>query len=158
MTFITIEAILPDKEIIDMPEMQKQIKRVLRRTARRVEGDYKRTTDTWKKRPDFDTILNEYEAIIGTDNIIYIYVERGTRPHPIRAVRAPRLIFNTQFAPKTQPGQLKSSPGFSGPPVASKLEVQHPGTEARDFTKVIAKKTQPQFQRDLEKAIKKAVR
>lgn len=73
----------------------------------------------------------------------FIYVNEGTRAHWIRP-KTPGgvLAFNSVFRPKSTPGSLRASRGFSGPPVAFAQAVWHPGTEARHFDRLAAQQAQ----------------
>ena len=124
--------------------------------------DYELTTATWKRNVKFEKEINvsrdKQEILVGTDDEIYGYVDFGTKPHPIRPKRpGGRLAFPSEFVPKSQPGQMVSSKGYSGGETLFAKEVNHPGTKARKFSKNIQKKWKPLFEKRMNKAMKKAV-
>ena len=87
---------------------------------------------------------------------IYGYVTFGTRPHRIEG--APLLFFpGGPYTPKTTAGGGYGGPGIApGPTVAARV-VQHPGTEPRDFEAKIAKEYQPEFERVMAAAFRRAL-
>jgi hypothetical protein len=82
----------------------------------------------------------------------------GTKEHIILPKNAKRLRFQNTYTAKTVPGVIGSrSGGPSGDTVFSN-GVIHPGTEARNFTKIIEKTWQSKFKRIMEKAISNAAK
>jgi hypothetical protein len=137
------------------PQMKAVMDKEIQRETRSVLREYEITTGTWKRKVKFQvTIVGLATASIGTDNEIYGYVDKGTRPHIIRPKTAKALRFNTVFRAKTIPNQLRTRAGMSGPPVAHALEVHHPGNEPRNFTKTIAKRSEARFSKNIAKAMK----
>ena len=119
--------------------------------------EFQGTTATWKHPVKF-TIQRKSKgsADIVTTDKIYGYVDQGTRPHIIKPKRPGYpLRFNTAgFRPKTAVRQLGSSAGSPAkPPEAHAMEVQHPGTDAREFTEVIANKSQARLKRRVDKVL-----
>ena len=150
--------ILPKRPIIDPRKMKQAIENTLTAQAKAIKVDFDVTTQTWNKRPTF-TIKkpSEYVREIGTNDDIYAMLDAGTKPHTIRP-KNPRgiLLFNTPFRSKTIPNQIRSRQGMKGnTPVVARV-VRHPGTAARNWTKVIQKKWQAQigdiFQRAIDSA------
>jgi len=68
------------------------------------------------------------------------------------------LFFPSQFVPKTQPGIIGSNPGFVGERDTLTPMVNHPGTEPRNFDKIIQKTWEPKFKRQMEGAMREAAR
>jgi hypothetical protein len=110
--------------------------------GRQAKRNFERTVATWESRPTFAIrragVFGPLDVF--TSNEIYYYITHGTRPHIIRPKRAKRLRFNTAgFVPKTMTGRLDVGAGQkAGPPLAYRMSVQHPGTDARDFDKQVA--------------------
>lgn len=108
----------------------------------------------WKNKPTFETRISVRPDKIsmtvfpaGPNAGIYEIVDQGSPPHIIKPVKAKLLVFRTGYKSKTlaKPARTVSGGGkASGPLVFAKL-VHHPGSEAREFSKVIAKDIQPQF-------------
>lgn len=120
---------------------------VAKRLVKRVGKTYDIITETWENKPIFNQLVRErhgrIEASVKTDAPHYAYVTLGTKPHVI----APRpdnprgmLVFGTTFTPKTAPRELYSVEGGKAPPIAFiSGAVEHPGVEAREYEKEIAK-------------------
>ena len=106
-------------------------------------------TKTWSHDPAFRIQgLGSFHSTtarvtVSTSDKPFIYVNEGTRAHWIRP-KTPGgvLAFNSVFRPKSTPGSLRASRGFSGPPVAFSMAVWHPGTQARHFDRLAAQKAQ----------------
>lgn len=108
----------------------------------------------WKNKPEFQTRISVRPDKIsmtifpaGPNAGIYEIVDQGSPPHIIRPVKAKMLVFNLGYKSKTlaKPARTVAGGGkSSGPLVFAKL-VHHPGSEAREFSKVIAKDIEPQF-------------
>lgn len=128
--------------------------------AKDVKRDFEATVETWVEKPEFVIEETAYGANIYTTNEIYGYVSGGTRPHVIRVKNAQTLRFNTSgFKAKTRPRVIKSYAGKAArPPTAFPLEVQHPGTEAREFEKTIQKRSEKRFKSKIEHRIALEVR
>jgi hypothetical protein len=125
--------------------------------AREAQALYSRPVRTWQHKVYFKVRKLDWHTYqTSTRDKIFRFVEKGTRPHIIRAKNAPTLAFNTQgFKPKTAIKSLDARRGHAaGPPMAFPLAVQHPGTEARDFTSVIA----PKVRKFLVRATRRAFR
>ena len=125
--------------------------------------DYKRTYVTWKHKPTFSSKVdvnaqNGIRIQVATDNVIYGYVDEGTRPHIIKAKTPRGLLFKTGGQPKTDPNVIQAFPGRSGTDWKNKMQVNHPGTEPRNFTKHIAKTYKPELAREVKNALARFVR
>ena len=132
-----------------------------------VKKDFQGTTKTWKHKPVFESLISLRQAagpvlFVFTQDKIYGYVDKGTRPHEIWAgyytgkSDKKTLAFPSAFTPKTTPGSLKSGPGSSGGDTVFTPYVEHPGTKPRDFTGQIKKLEEPKFKRAMEAAMKQA--
>ena len=139
---------------------RKAIEAAANRAGNDILKDFKATTSTWKHKPGFEKIVSyspsPVEIMVATDDEIYGYVNNGTRPHPIFPKNAKALAFPGVYSAKTTPGVIGSKPGGSSGPTVFAAYVQHPGTEARHFDKVIQKKWGPLFKRRMERAMKEA--
>ena len=103
---------------------------------------------------------NSIRGFVGTDNMIYVYVDQGTRAHPIVAQRAPYLVFRSgRYQPKTRPGVIGSrSRGSRSGSFRFAKRVWHPGTEARNFAKTIEKRRQRNVETKVRAAFLKSLR
>jgi hypothetical protein len=121
--------------------------------------DYRDTVTTWKHKVRFvasqpQSQGGNYVLNVGTDDKIYGYVDKGTKPHIIRAKRSPYLRFRTGYKAKTIPLALRSRTGGASGGWVSPQVVHHPGTEARQFSVIISERAQAKFEKYLAKRMK----
>ena len=153
------KAIKPSKLKVDairlelLNEMRKQARLIIRE-------DLEPTTATWSKRPKFDSAVSleggAYVVALTGDKV-WDMLDKGTRPHVIRAKNAKTLAFPSMFKAKTTPGKLSSGPGAKGGKTVFVPEVQHPGTEPRNWTGTSERKRRKSYQRAMEGAMKRGV-
>lgn len=147
----------------------------LRKEARLVRRELLKTVATWHgDRPSFDFTVSLSGKVPGILVVPsgnpegvrkWVLLNEGTRPHPIRARRAPRLGFYSKgFRAKTRPqwvgsgGGQKASQAYRTP-----VAVYHPGTKARRWTSTLSlrrywphlKAMQAAADRGMKKAMKK---
>jgi len=157
------------KEIKPARFKQEAFKAALRTAARQaakdIAKDFEKTTATWKHKPKFEQVVSvdpNVEALVGTDDKIYGYVNDGTPPHPIFPKRAKALSFRWagkgSYRAKTKPRIIGSTPGGSTGPRVAFPYVQHPGTKARKFDETIEKKWRAPFKRRMEQAMRRAAK
>ncbi len=118
----------------------------------------------WKNKPEFQTRIavrpDKISVTVfpaGPNAGIYEIVDQGSPPHIIRPVKAKMLVFRTGYKSKTlaKPARTVAGGGkATGDVVFAKL-VHHPGSEAREFSKVIAKDIEPQFKTLIETTFRK---
>lgn len=127
--------------------------------------DFQATTATWEHKVKFEhehLVLPDIVSIkVWTNDEIYGYVDKGTKPHTISPKNKPRLAFMVGGTPKTQPGVDTAGPGSKGTklvvlPVGR--SVHHPGIKPRNFTKEIRKYHTKDFYSRIDKAMRKWVR
>lgn len=145
-----------------------QLLNAMRKAGTQIKHDFQATTETWKHKVKFEQVISLTLpgpfVIIETDDEIYGYVNDGTEPHEIWAGAYTGksdktvLAFSSQFVPKTQPGIIGSNPGFVGERDTFVPMVNHPGTEACNFDKIIQKDWEPKFKRLMEGAMRDAAR
>jgi len=127
----------------------------------------------WRHRPEFRArkVLGEaayrlyiYPAGDAQAKQIWLWNVEGTRPHPIAAKNAPYLRFKWggpgSYVAKTGPGgKWYGGPGrvLNGRWYAVP-EVHHPGTEPREWPKVIGEKLKGFYSRTVENAWRRALR
>lgn len=131
-------------------DFEDEIKEVLR--------EFEGTVATWETPVTFKVVRKAKGSVeVRTESKIYEYVDRGTKPHKIRPKRPgyPLRFNSAGFRPKTAPRQLGSSAGTPAqPPTVRAMEVNHPGTDARDFSDTIATRSQARLKRRIEKRLK----
>lgn len=146
-------------KIIDTAAIRRKIGKALSDAAIQARNEYKKTVTTWEQSPEFTiTRSGEFARIVGTENEIYGYVDHGTRPHIIRPTTATNLAFQVGYTPKTSPRVIGSQAGGNFGPVAFSVKIQHPGTDAREFSKTIANTIQPILLRKFDQAFQDAQR
>lgn len=127
-----------------------------------IKKDFEATTKTWNHKPSFTVDVSTKgqgpAVLVGTSDEIYTYVNEGTKPHAIFPRKAKVLRFQGGYKAKTSPGNIGSSAGGASGPTLFRPFVQHPGTKARKFDEVIAKKWQPLFKKEMQAAMAEATR
>lgn len=113
----------------------------------------------WEHKPKFQTrkdIKTDKISMtvfpVGPNTKIYIFVDQGTKPHIIEPKKAPRLVFQTGYKSKTlaRPARTVSGGGVATGPTVYAKKVNHPGSEAREFSETIAGDIEPDFKRIIE--------
>lgn len=128
--------------------------------------DFERTTKTWKHKVKFTGMVKVGSAAggvsieVSTKDKIYGYVDRGTRKHPIpkQPKRKGTLAWHPGSSPKTEPNVILSTPGSPGRGWRFAKQVQHPGTKARNFSKVIKQSYQKEFRNRMQNALDRFAR
>lgn len=138
------------------------IEKAVQKSAALVLRDLEATTRTWDHKPAFDVTIthtaNDYVITAGTDDLIYKFVEGGTKAHPIEPVRSRYLRFQTGYRRKTRIGIIGSWPGGPTGPFTYRQRVFHPGTKPRKFISKIQKRRQVTIQQEVSQAIAKVNR
>ena len=151
------KGIKPKKLKVD--QFRLKILNALRAEGRDVTKEYEKTTASWRKKPKFETMVGlgrppgGASVFVGTDDEIYGYVDKGTRPHVIRPRRARFLRFQTGYKAKTRPRHIGSGPGGASGPVRFAKVVHHPGTQPREFSETIRQRRRQKFTRRMVKAM-----
>lgn len=137
---VTFKAIQP--ELYDVRAYYSELKKAANQIGFGMLRDFQKTTRGWETVVEFyirATVTQSIaEVTVGTDNEIYGYVEKGTRPHVISPVRAKVLRFQSGYRPATTPGRLRSRTARHSGDLVFARRVQHPGTEARNFSQIVA--------------------
>lgn len=135
-----IKAIKPTRKFLgDINALERELEAGLDELADETETLYRKTVKTWAHRVTFRKVKTSNGRSVYTVDKVYQYVDKGTKPHIIRAKRAPNLRFRVGgFKPKTKVNVINS---YKGAPAdgdfVSKRQVNHPGTEARNFSSII---------------------
>lgn len=159
MTGILLRSITPKNKIFDLDKFDREATKSLNDIIKKAEREFKKTTDTWRRKPEFKierASSSKLISAVSTDNEIYGYVVRGTRARIIQARKAPALKFKSGFTSKTVPRRITSRRGESFGNWVSKRSVFNPGIEARDFDIIIADMLQPELAKEVRNDIKKA--
>lgn len=139
-------------------KVKTQAANLLQWISERFEGDFRLFTRTWDHKPTIRTQkIGPWAIVTGSSDKPLIFVALGTKPHPIRARRAPALIFQEGYRPKTTPGRIVSVPGGPFGAVVATRSVMHPGTDPRPIHKETAWKWSQEFGRMAQEAINRAL-
>jgi hypothetical protein len=149
------KVILPRKLSVNPQAMARAITNTMNATARAIQTDFNVTTQTWDDKPTFAIASpTPYTRKIGTDDAIYSMLNEGTPEHDIAPRPGGTLVFRTPFRPKSRVRYIGSNAGSKGGNVVfTRRPIHHPGTEARDFDKVIAEKWNRQFAGIMQRAV-----
>lgn len=155
-----VKGIKPKKLAVD--QVRLNILNALREEGRIIAKEFDKTTRTWKGvKPKFEVLigLTGKDATVvvgptGSDKAVlkWVWIDEGTKPHKIKAKNVPLLKFRSGFSSKTFPNRIASFLGGSFGPFVSKKEVNHPGTEPRNFTKIVVKRRRKKFINSMIKA------
>jgi hypothetical protein len=127
-------------------------------------------TRNWKSPPSMGSryhrpskdIFELHVFPTGTEKAVkkWVYVSKGTRSHPISAIRAPMLKYQMGYKSHTKPSNKYGLPGggsYSGE-WRRAPRVQHPGVEARDFEGHVVEQVRKKVVADIQSAIYAALR
>lgn len=154
------KVILPKKLVSNPAGMARAITNAMNGAARDIQIDFRVTTQTWNGKPDFTIqVISQFERAIGTGHAVYKMLNEGTRAHLIYPRRSRVLVFNTPFVSKTLPRSISSRGGRKGSnQVITRGPVRHPGTQSRQWDKVIKEKWDRLFPGIMQRAIDAEVR
>lgn len=132
-------AILPKGRTLNM---RRVIENTLTAQAKAIKVDFALPAQTWRhKAPVSIAKTAPYERTITVDDEIYAMLNEGTAAHDIKPKRPGGLLrFQGPFRAKTVPNEIRSNKGSVGNVVTWSRGVHHPGTKARNWDRVIAKK------------------
>lgn len=144
---------------IDERRLHRALQDVLDDTAKLVKKDFDKTTSTWNHKPRFAIFRNKpWVREVSTDSEIYGFVDEGTKPHEIRPRNGRVLVFKGNYRPKSKVKVIgSSSGGAAGAEVFTQKPVQHPGTEAREFSDMIQEEWEDELAKRIQSAINKEV-
>lgn len=163
---VTLKPIIP-KNFSNPAALDAAINQALTKTLTVGKGYFERTTASWQDKPKF--VIDgpqDGRGSVGTNDDIYGYVTRGTRPHLIAPKNASVLSWEGgKYKAVTSPGVLGSKrvgaglrgTGGVGQAVFAKV-VHHPGTKARAFEEAVAKMLQPVLVNNVTNALMRTVK
>lgn len=130
-----LTVIKPKATVLNAREISAAVKRTMQQAADDAQQDFERTTAGWQHKVVFEQVPVSNGIIVGTEDEIWQYQDEGTRPHPIVPRNAKVLRFP------------------AGGRVVYTRHVNHPGTKARGWSKMIATR----WQRELPLRINEAL-
>lgn len=158
----TIKAIIPNHPALDPKEYEQAIQTAFTNAARQFKSQMEQTTRTWSKSAEFRITplrktAREYRMGIGTDNLIWGYIDKGTPTRYIVPRRKKVLRFFKPFSAKTTPGLLNSKTGLIGQTPVFAKRVKH-RIKARGFSKKIAREGQLRVKIEVDRAFRNVTR
>lgn len=160
---MALKPIIPKKPIANVDKHTAAFFSAIDEETESIKRDFEKTTRTWKTRVKFRVLKarkrgKELIGAAGTDNKIYGYVTRGTRPHIIRPRNGGVLAFQSGYSAKTRRGLIGSATGGAFGATVFSRGVKHPGTQARDFEITIAKAHQKSFENNIKRKLTAALK
>lgn len=150
--------IIPKGFEAQMKALPGAVTKGMRKAAEAVKQDFELTVKGWENPAEFAIEAQaDGSFVVGTDDHIWGYVDKGTPPHIISPKRGKVLVFGVGGRPKTTPGRLTSGGGSKGSVVVIRPRVNHPGTAPRNFTALIAKRWKRGVQPFVRAAIEEAL-
>lgn len=152
------KVIIPKRLPSDPRRMAQVMTNQMNGIAQSIKVDFEVTSQTWDNPASFTIEApRTWVRIISTDDGIYSMLNAGTRPHRILPKSGGVLRFQTPFRAKTRPNSISSGSGSVGSNEVYSRGVNHPGTEARNWDKTIAKKWRRLAGNIMQRAIDAAV-
>lgn len=153
VTLVPIRPTVPAQKFV---AAVKAVQEAQRKAAQELLADYQKTTQTWDNQPDWTVRVGAGAVTVFTKSDVWNWVDKGTRPHVIRARRARALAFASGYTAKTRPGSIIAGAGGPSGDTRFALEVQHPGTRPRRFSDRLRAKWKKKWPAMLQAAINKA--
>lgn len=154
---IKLVAIKPNAKAITFTRFGPAAKLGMQDAAEAAKADLESTFATWNHQPTVRVSARSDGYSISVDDKIWQMLDSGTRAHRIIARKAKRLRFVGGYRAKTRPGFIGSQSGGASGGVAFAQSVQHPGTKARGWSKLIGAKYRAKLQTFIQKRIREAM-
>jgi hypothetical protein len=155
---IKLTPIKPTTTAAKFRAVEAAVKAAYQQGAKELVEDFGKTYATWDHKPRPVVRVSRAGVDVRIDDEIWGYVDKGTRPHVIRARRAAVLAFTSGYSAKTRPGSIIATSGGPTGDARFAKEVQHPGTKARGFTRRLRAKWKEKWPRLVSQAVAGAVR
>jgi len=150
MPNIELQAIVP-RDAFKSRAFVDEIEKVLNIEKKELSKLYKQTYGSWDNLPTMHEEVKigsrEAHAEVSTDDKKMLWLDDGTK---IR-----HALMSRDWVSKTKPNRLKSGRG-RGRRVRVSRQIQKPGIEPRNWSKIIAGIREPKFQRNVQNAVKRA--
>lgn len=147
-------------------EVRFEVLNALRKQGVKDRRALRPTVATWKTKPKFDSKISTKGGDLsvhtfpsGDEDAVqrWIWADRGTEPHIIRARNAPYLRFRTGYRSKTLPGRFSSRASRYSGGWRRTRAVFHPGQEARNWTAILLQEHGIEFVQAIEDAIERGI-
>lgn len=154
---IKMVAIKPKAKAIQFTRFADAAKLGMKDAADAAEQDIYSTASSWDHEIEVEVKERSDGYALEVKDKIWKLLDKGTRAHRIIARKAKRLRFGRGFAAKTRPGFIGSTAGTKATGAVFKREVNHPGTKARGWSKLIGAKYRSRLQSYISKRIREAM-
>lgn len=154
---ITLTPIKPKATRQKFQAVEAAVKAAFQQGAKELLEDFAKTYQTWEHKPRPRVRIGRTDVEVRIDDAIWGYVDKGTRPHVIRARRAAALAFASGYSAKTRPGSIIAGQGGPSGGAVFAQEVNHPGTKARGFSRRLRAKWKEKWPKLVQAAVKQAV-
>lgn len=150
---------------LKVAKVRMEILNALRAEGRDVKKELEKTVRNFRgARPGFESLIGlttkEATVLTGPTGSIkavqkWKWLDEGTRPHVIRAKRAPLLKYRLGYNPGTRPGTLTTRGSYYiGAHWRSAKIVHHPGTEAREWSLLVQQRRKKPFVKRMNTAVR----
>lgn len=127
-----------------------------RRVRNNMMASYRRTVATWSNKPGFTSTVelngNDLEITVGTDDLIYKFIDEGTSHR--------WALMSRDWRSKTRPGHMTAGPGSGHVVKRGRRSFGNrppqPGIQAREFSNHIAREFAPKLAKAFQDAINSA--
>ena len=147
-------------------DFKSALKKELEAPAKKLVTRYRRVVSNWSEKPVFSYRITINENTIrltvypkGTARDLFLWVDRGTKPHIITPKSGGFLWFRADYSAKTQPiARYGVGDGNSYGNLVKAQQVNHPGTKARKFSKKFGQDIKPDLREARDNAFQRAKR
>lgn len=130
----------------------------LRTAADDMRADFQETTATWDHAVSFDVDKLPKGYGVKTDDDIWNMLNAGTPPHEIMPKDPDGVLaFQSEYQAKTRAAWIGSKEGGPSGDAVFARAVQHPGTQARRWSKTIYDKWQDKVTKYVRDALRAGV-
>lgn len=147
--------------------LQTELRAVAETYALQLRSQHESVVRDWVHRPTFRhgvyASKRQVLSIVyptGKHAKLYQWVDEGTKAHVIKPKRAGGLLkFQRGYSARTSPvARFNVGTGRASGRWTSARIVRHPGTKARQFSKTFNRDVLPEMRRNIENAIRRALR
>jgi hypothetical protein len=150
--------VTPKGNLFSLAAVARAITGTLTQTAQDAQQDLQSTTATWKRKVPFIITPIPDGFQVDTNDEIFGYVDKGTPPHVITPKRGKVLVFGPGSRPKTAVRVIGSTAGAKGGAPVKVRAVNHPGTEAREFSQALQEKYNDELPKRIDAALGEALK
>ncbi|RPJ40147.1 MAG: hypothetical protein EHM35_00650 [Planctomycetaceae bacterium] len=154
---------------LNVKAVQREVQKALEETGKILQKEFGKTTESWQgAKPTFQVTTGGMasRAFVhcfpgGDEEGVekWVRLDEGTEHnYPIAARKAPMLVYQSEFSPKTTPGSLSSKGGGkSGPYDRRRKQVIHPGVDPRNWSQTLGEQEEDAFADRIQAAVEKGL-